>query len=210
MPSTLHVLQGAAGGSASLRSAADPRCCDSGTVTTGSSNAFSQMEGCLSHTHAHSQPGVPFLFYGPVAQRHLWAQLPSCFHHLDQEPVPLGKVANEVRACDRSSLNLSADLALLSLWHSHGDRKTPSWQPGGHREGRHVLPHRCSQHWPSQRREAPAGANTKLLFSSDNGRKTASTWESVIESKCESLAGNRPPTTTHVHRCAASHVTPCC
>lgn len=30
-----------------------------------------------------------------------------------------------------------------------------SWQPSGHREGRHVLPHRCSQHKPQP---APRGA----------------------------------------------------
>lgn len=57
------------------------------------SNAFSQMDGCLSRytlplsllqTNTRGVLPAHFFLYGPVAQCHLWAQLPSCFHHLDQ------------------------------------------------------------------------------------------------------------------------------
>ncbi|XP_035763480.1 FRAS1-related extracellular matrix protein 1-like [Neolamprologus brichardi] len=61
-----------------------------------------------------------------------------------------------------------------------GRQEAPSWQPGSRREGRHVVAHRFSQRRPSQRLAVPPGANTNLLFPSDNGRKAAHVLETTV------------------------------
>lgn len=141
-----------------------------------------------THTHTHTSSYFPL--YGPVAQRHLWAQLPSCFHQLAQYPVSLGKVTNEVRAHDRSSLNLSADLALLSLWRAQGDKKTlplphHTLNPGNRAAtGKDAMFYPAGVHSTnrSQRLAVPSGAHRNLLFPSDDGRKTRRMcWKTVIE-----------------------------
>lgn len=113
-----------------------------------------------------------FCHYGPVAQNHLWAQLLSSFHLLEGGPVPLGTLTNEVRVRHRSSLNLSADLGLLSPWQRTAGSPRP-------REGRHALAQCCS------RLAVPLGANT-------NVRSSWEAPETVIESKCEVLTGSGP------------------
>ncbi|KAF6715166.1 FRAS1-related extracellular matrix protein 1 [Oryzias melastigma] len=73
-------------------------------------------------------------------------------------PVP-----KQVRAHDRTSLNLSADL--LCLWHSCADRKSlvlaAVWPVG---RGP-CLPRQCSQHGGPQEPAVPPGADSNLLFS---------------------------------------------
>lgn len=140
------------------------------------------MAACpAAHIHRHTHTHTRTLTVLP-----LWACCPTpplgpitkLFPSVGPVAGSLAKVANEVRARDRSSLNLSADLALLSLWHAQGDRKPPTPlctpHPGNRAAtGKYAMfyPARVHSTNRSQRLAVPSGAKRNLLFPSDNGRK---------------------------------------
>lgn len=135
------------------------------------SNAFSQMDGCLSrHTHTHTLLIFPFMGLLPNATFGPNYQVVSISWTRIRFPSVKLLMRFGLATVRLSICQLTLPFC-LSGTRKETRRPPPpsphpqSWQPGGHREGRHVLPRRCSQHKPQS---APRGAfrrTQKLVIS---------------------------------------------